>query len=184
MSLMEGESGVVLEADLGERPIETANAIEAFVSRRGMGRRSRRMPRLPRVGWPAARAAGEKEKPRTMRTVLLTAAALLLAGPAGAAETDDYLLETAGDLAALCGAPTDVSAIHMCHGFLVGVHRVLASVGHGLGEPLYCLPTDGSASRDTVARDFAAWVAATPDAAAMPPSDGLLHWVRATYPCR
>jgi hypothetical protein len=119
-----------------------------------------------------------------MRTALLTAAALLLAGTAAAVETEDYLLKTAGDLAALCGAPADVSAIHMCHGFLVGVHRVFESVGHGLGEPLYCLPADGSVSRDTIARDFAAWVAATPDAASMSPSDGLLQWVRATYPCR
>ena len=119
-----------------------------------------------------------------MRTAFLTAAALLLAGPAVAAEEEDYLLKTAGNLAALCGAPTDVSAIHMCHGFLVGVNRVFEAVGQGLGDPLYCLPTDGSASRDTIARDFAAWVAATPDAASMSPSDGLLRWVRATYPCR
>ena len=119
-----------------------------------------------------------------MRTALFTAAALLLAGPAPGADTDDYLLTTAGDLAALCGAPTDVSAIHMCHGFLVGAHRVFETVGQALGSPLYCLPADGSVSRDTVARDFAAWLATTPEAVSMSPSDGLLQWVRTTYPCR
>lgn len=119
-----------------------------------------------------------------MRTTLFMAAALLLAGPATAAEEEDYLLATAEDLAALCGAPADVSAIHMCQGFLVGAHRVFETIGHVLGDPLYCLPTDGSASRDTAARDFAAWIAQTPEAATMSSSDGLLRWARTTYPCR
>jgi hypothetical protein len=119
-----------------------------------------------------------------MRTALLISAALLVAGPAMAAEEDDYLLTTADDLAALCRSPEDVSAIHMCHGFLVGANRVFEAVGRALGDPLYCLPTDGSVSRDTAARDFAAWVGATPDAASMSSSDGLLRWARTTYPCR
>jgi hypothetical protein len=72
----------------------------------------------------------------------------------------------------------------MCHGFLVGSNRMFETVGRALGDPLFCLPTDGSVSRDTAARDFAAWVAATPDAASMSPSDGLLRWARTTYPCR
>jgi hypothetical protein len=119
-----------------------------------------------------------------MRTAFHMAAALLLAGPVAAAETEDYLLETAEDLASLCAAPADASAIHMCQGFLVGTNRVFETVGNALGDPLYCLPRDGSASRDTAARDFAAWVAATPEAATMSPTDGLLRWARATYPCR
>jgi hypothetical protein len=119
-----------------------------------------------------------------MRTALFTAAALLMAGPAAAAVEENYLLATAEDLAALCAAPEDASAIHMCQGFLVGANHVFEAVGRALGDPLYCLPTDGSASRDTAARDFAAWIAETPDAAAMPPSDGLLRWARTTYPCR
>jgi hypothetical protein len=129
------------------------------------------------------KARDEEERRRIMRTALFMATALLVAGPAMAVEEEDYLLQTAGDLAALCGAPEDVSAIHMCQGFLVGANRVFAAVGQALGDPLYCLPTDGSASRDTAARDFAAWVAATPDAASMSSSDGLLRWARTTYPC-
>lgn len=118
------------------------------------------------------------------RRLLPTAVAIMaLGGPAVAVDTDDYLLTSAEDLASLCAAPADPSAIHMCQGFMVGVHRVFDSVGRALNDPLYCLPTDGSVSRDSVARDFAAWVAATPDAASMPPADGVLKWVRTTYPC-
>lgn len=118
-----------------------------------------------------------------MKTALCISAALLLAGPAAAADEEDYLLTTAADLAALCSAPGDVSAIHMCHGFLVGANRVFETVGKALGDPLFCLPTDGSVSRATAARDFAAWLAATPDTVSMSPSDGLLQWARTTYPC-
>ena len=119
-----------------------------------------------------------------MRTALCTAAAMmLLAGPAAAADTEDYLLATTEDLASLCAAPADASAIHMCQGFMVGAHRVFETIGRSLDDPLYCLPTDGSVSRDTVARDFVAWVAATPEVASMSPSDGLLRWARTTYPC-
>ncbi len=119
-----------------------------------------------------------------MRKALFAAATLaLLAGPAAAADSEDYLLTTAGDLADLCAAPEDASAIHMCEGFLVGAHRVFDAIGDSLDDPLYCLPADGSVSRDSVARDFAAWVAATPDTAAMSAIDGLLKWARTTYPC-
>jgi Rap1a immunity proteins len=119
-----------------------------------------------------------------MRRILAAAAAFAaLAGPSIAADSEDYLLETAGDLAALCAAPADASAIHMCQGFMVGAHRVFGTIGHALGDPLYCLPTDGSVSRDTAARDFAAWATASPEVASMSPSDGLLRWARTAFPC-
>ena len=119
-----------------------------------------------------------------MRATLAAAAAVAaFGGPSIAAEPEDYLLETASDLAALCSAPADASAIHMCQGFMVGAHRVFDTIGHALGDPLYCIPTDGSVSRDTAVTDFVAWVAANPDVASMPPSDGLLRWARTAYPC-
>jgi hypothetical protein len=49
---------------------------------------------------------------------------------------------------------------------------------------VYCLPADGGVTRDTAARDFAAWVAATPDAGAMPAREGLLRWAQVTFPCQ
>ena len=88
----------------------------------------------------------------TMKQVLLPicAAIALSSSPARAVDEAAYLLKSVADLGALCGAPEDPSAIHMCEGFLVGAHRVLQAVGRGIEEPLYCLPDDGSVTRDAV----------------------------------
>ncbi len=117
---------------------------------------------------------------------LITAAALAVAAaaPASAAEDANFLLQTAADLGALCGAPAEPAAIHMCQGYLVGVHQMHQAIDQALGVKVYCIPDDGSVTRDTAARDFAAWVAATPDAGAMPARDGLLTWARTTFPCK
>lgn len=121
----------------------------------------------------------------SVRSLLLAVGAFLASEPsAGAVDRKDFLLENAGQLGALCEANTNVAAIHMCEGFFVGVHRMYVSVADALGAHLYCVPTDGSVTRDTVARDFAAWVRATPSAATMPPAEGALRWASVTYPCR
>lgn len=121
----------------------------------------------------------------SVRSLLLAVGALLVSVPAAdAVDRTDFLLENAGQLGALCEANTNLAAIHMCQGFLVGVHRVHESIAEALGAHLYCVPTDGSVTRDTVARDFAAWVKATPAAATMPPDEGAMRWASLTYPCR
>jgi len=121
----------------------------------------------------------------SVRSILLALPLLALAPlPANAVDRNDFLLENAKQLGALCGANTDIAAIHMCEGFLVGVHRTLQSVTSALGQQLYCIPADGGVTRDSVARDFSAWAAATPAAASMPPVDGALEWATHAYPCR
>jgi hypothetical protein len=121
----------------------------------------------------------------SVRSLLLAMGALLASTlSAGAVDRTDFLLENAKQLGALCEANTNAAAIHMCEGFLVGVHRVHESIGEALGTHLYCFPKDGSITRDTAARDFAAWVRATPAAATMPPAEGALQWASLTYPCR
>lgn len=116
----------------------------------------------------------------------ITAAVLfaLAAMSADAAEEADFRLETAANLARLCGAPSDPSAIHMCQGYLLGVHHMHHALDAALGVKVYCLPADGGVTRDTAARDFAAWVAANPDAGAMPAREGLLRWAQVTFPCQ
>jgi hypothetical protein len=121
----------------------------------------------------------------SVRSLLLAVGVLLVSVPsADAVDHTDFLLENAKQLGALCEANTNPAAIHMCEGFLVGVHRVHESIGEALGTHLYCFPKDGSITRDTAARDFAAWVRATPAAATMPPAEGALQWASLTYPCR
>ncbi|HTP84370.1 MAG TPA: Rap1a/Tai family immunity protein [Alphaproteobacteria bacterium] len=118
------------------------------------------------------------------RSLLAMPLLVLAAAPARAVEGSDFLLENAQELGALCGANTNVAAIHMCEGFLVGVHRTYQSVASALGERLYCLPADKGITRDDAARDFAAWVSKTPATVTMSPVDGVLEFAHLTYPCR
>lgn len=120
-----------------------------------------------------------------VKTIVFAAALALVAGsPAGAAEEINFLLKSAGDLAALCAAPAEPASIHMCQGYLVGVNHMNSAVEQALGVKVYCLPTDGSVTRDTAARDFSVWVAATPGVVSMPAREGLLQWAQTTYPCK
>lgn len=120
-----------------------------------------------------------------MKKLVIAAAVAMAAGlPAAAVEESDYLLNSAEDLAALCGAPDDAAAIHMCQGYLVGIHHMHGAIETAVGERIYCLPTDGGVTRDTAARDFSLWVNSTPAAASMPARDGLLQWAQLTFPCK
>lgn len=120
-----------------------------------------------------------------MKWIVPAAFAMLgAASTAQAADQSDFLLETTANLAALCAAVGDPVAIQMCQGYLVGVNHMHEAVGEAFGAKVYCLPDDGSVTRDTVARDFAAWVAETPTAATRPAREGLLDWARTTYPCQ
>ncbi|MGI9509361.1 MAG: Rap1a/Tai family immunity protein [Geminicoccaceae bacterium] len=103
--------------------------------------------------------------------------------PAKAEDHGAYLLKSAADLAELCGAPKDPSAIHMCQGFLVGTHRVFQAVGEGIEQQLYCVPDDGSVTRDSVARDLAAWIDSDTAVAGLTPHEAVLRWAIATHPC-
>ncbi|MGI9492941.1 MAG: hypothetical protein ACR2QF_11135 [Geminicoccaceae bacterium] len=120
-----------------------------------------------------------------MKRILLPicTAMVLSSAPAKAVDETAYLLKSAADLASLCGAPEDPSAIHMCQGFLVGSHRIFEAIGESIGEPLYCVPDDGSVTRDSVARDLAAWISSDAEIAAMVPHEAVLEWARITQPC-
>jgi hypothetical protein len=124
---------------------------------------------------------------KTLNLLKPIGAAALLAlssSVAWAADTEDFVLDSAGDLADLCSNPGEVAAIHMCQGYLAGVNHMHAAMAAAVGAGVYCIPQDGSVTRNSAARDFAAWVAATPEVASMPARDGLLEWARQTYPCK
>ncbi len=122
-------------------------------------------------------------------TRIALAAALAFGGAtAGQAATEaDFGLETAAQLGALCGARPGEGmygpAIAMCHGFLAGAHAVHAGMVRADIAPIYCVTADSGVTREGAARDFAAWVAATPAAGTQPAIDGLFAWARTAYPC-
>jgi hypothetical protein len=137
-----------------------------------------------------------REKP-TMRLVLATALAALVAAPAmaqpqqrGQAEGTDLIdhVRTVSDLARVCNPPWGgvprLEAIAYCQGFLTGAgqyHALLYPAGTR-ARPLYCVPSPGP----TIAESgiaFAAWSRANPDRANEPALDGVLRWAQATFPC-
>ncbi|MDX1422231.1 MAG: Rap1a/Tai family immunity protein [Kiloniellales bacterium] len=107
--------------------------------------------------------------------------------PAISASPDDFRIDTAADLAALCGTSAEhelyAAAIHMCEGYLIGVHQMHTAVAAALSEGVYCLPSDNAPTRDEAAAGFAAYVAENPDVADLEALDALLTWASATYPC-
>ncbi len=115
--------------------------------------------------------------------------AMLSPGAAGAAVTEtDFQLGTTADLVDLCTAtPTDsmgTAALNFCHGFAVGVYRVLEeeNAARRIGR-LFCVPADTKTSRTEAIADFVQWAKATPGVTSERPADGLTHYLETKYPC-
>lgn len=128
---------------------------------------------------------GANQKEDDVKLIPMTAAvALLCAGAAQAVEESDYLLESAQDLADLCGAPGDMSAIHMCHGFLVGVGQMHQGIVEAVGASIYCVPDDTDVTRDSFSAEFAQWIAANPEKGELVARRGLLEFATVRFPCQ
>jgi hypothetical protein len=105
-----------------------------------------------------------------------------------AADDRAFELRTAGDLARLCAAgpdtPRHAAAIHMCQGYLVGVHHLhTAAIQPSETGGFYCLP-ETPPSRNEAAAAFVAWIETTPEAGELPAVEGLMRWAASAYPCR
>lgn len=115
-------------------------------------------------------------------------AALMAASPAAAVDEGDFVIDTAGDLADLCAAapdsPLHAAAVHMCQGYLLGVHHFHTALAIELGNDIYCPPPpEQTQTRNEVTAAFVAWVAANPQVRGGEALDGLLAWAAAAYPC-
>ena len=126
---------------------------------------------------------------RMLMALGVCAALLPVAAAGGAATEDNFHLRTTGDLAALCGAePTDplmTAAVNFCHGFGVGVFRVLRAqaAARPAAPQLFCVP-DPAPSRNEAIAAFVRWARANPGAAGLPPEEGLVRFLAQQYPCR
>lgn len=125
------------------------------------------------------------------RTVLSGIFSVLLgleSAPAIGASPDNFRIDEAADLAALCGAnsedPLYASAIQMCEGYLIGVHQMHTAIAAALGGGIYCLPAENPPTRDEAAAAFVAYVATNAEITHMKALDALLTWARHAYPCR
>jgi len=116
----------------------------------------------------------------------LCAAILPSAGHAAVTE-DTFQLRTTGDLVALCSAtppdPMMTAAVNFCHGFALGVFRVLDEENAARRvNRLFCVP-DPTPSRTQILADFVQWARSTPGILDQRPADGLTSYLVKIFPC-
>ncbi len=76
------------------------------------------------------------------------------------------------------------AALNFCHGFAVGVYRVLEeeNAAKRIGR-LFCIPDGVMPSRNEAIADFVQWAKASPDVMAQRPADGITGYLMQKYPC-
>jgi hypothetical protein len=113
----------------------------------------------------------------------------LVSAPAGALEDEDFLVNSAADLATLCSVSPDnpdyAAALHMCHGYLLGVHHMHTAMEEALeGEGVYCVPETDRPSRSEAIDSFVAWTGGRAGLDGTPALEALLTWAQAEFPCQ
>ncbi|MEM7526783.1 MAG: Rap1a/Tai family immunity protein [Pseudomonadota bacterium] len=128
---------------------------------------------------------------RNLPVIAVALAALFAAphamGDAGTTDEGDYLIVDTSDLVDLCNTklqePNFASAIHMCHGYFVGVHQLhQAALTPSETGGFYCLPSPPP-TRDEAVVQFIAWAQADKDVMGLPAIEGLMRWAASDFPC-
>jgi len=125
-----------------------------------------------------------------MRATLSLAAALLIAGNAGAAELAraDFEGETVGSIVTLCTASEDTDAgkyaIGFCYGWIEGLDQfydaLLADERFDV-PPVACPASEPS--REETRDAFVRWAKADPARMNMPALEGMIRAAKETFPC-
>jgi len=101
---------------------------------------------------------------------------------------DDFLIATTANLVSLCSAvaadPLYTPARNFCEGFVVGTYRVIATeeAATRSKRKSFCIPANGP-SRDQAVAAFVQWASGRPKTLASAPSDGIVEYLIAQYPC-
>jgi hypothetical protein len=100
---------------------------------------------------------------------------------------DSFQLRTTRDLVDLCAAtppdPLSTVAINFCHGFAVGVYRVLDEEQSASREGrLFCMPASAP-SRNAAIADFVRWANDNSAMMARAPTDGIATYLAEKFPC-
>ena len=121
----------------------------------------------------------------------LSGLALCLAVSAGSAQAvvteDRFLVRNTGDLVELCSTePSEAmhtAASNFCHGFAVGVFRVLqAEDAARRVKHLFCQPNPAP-TRNEAILNFVRWAKVDVSRMAMPAADGIATFLSQQYPC-
>ena len=110
------------------------------------------------------------------------------AGSVHAAVTQDtFTLQSTGDLVDLCSAaqsdPLYTAAVNFCHGFTVGVFRVLQEEDMAKrSRHMFCLPSQMPTRNEGIA-NFIQWANADPGRSALQPADAIAAFLTQQFPC-
>jgi Rap1a immunity proteins len=125
-----------------------------------------------------------------MRAILSLAAAMLVAGNAGAAELArvDFEGETVGSIVKLCTASEDTDAgkyaIGFCYGWIEGLDQfydaLLADERFNV-QPVACPGTE--LSREESRDAFVRWAKDDPAKMKLPALEGIIRAAKETFPC-
>ena len=117
----------------------------------------------------------------------ITLGLLLALSPSAYANVteENFQLDTTRDLIALCGVrgddPNAVAAIHMCHGYVMGLVHFNIVMGRALEGSVYCI--EERPTRDQAIAMLVDWSRAHPEHDTKEAVDGVLQWASETYPC-
>jgi hypothetical protein len=119
--------------------------------------------------------------------VLLMAALMVDPVLAGDPKAENFEVKTTGDLLALCTAspedPLYSSALHFCHGYLVGAfHYYTASTSGPNATRIVCLP-ENRPSRNEIIKRFVEWTNARPEYWKELPVETEFRFLTETWPC-
>lgn len=118
-----------------------------------------------------------------MRTLLAAAVCLVAAGPpsANALDTDNYKMQTFGDVVTVCGAP-DAEAAQFCRGWLVGNGSLYMTLVKANAIPQWAC-ADPVPSLDEIRRAIVAYGSANPQMGDERAVDGFWRAASAIWPC-
>ena len=99
----------------------------------------------------------------------------------------DFTLDTTEDLVDLCSVdpqdPHAAAAIHMCHGYVLGLMHFHTVIGRALDAHVYCMDDAERPTRDQAIVLLVQWSNANPQHDSLEAVDGVLQWAVETYPC-
>ena len=131
---------------------------------------------------------GKQEKMRKLVFVTVIVALSNVFSAAHAEVTDEnFMIDDTKNLVALCSVdasdPNAVAAIHMCHGYVMGLVHFHILVGRALEGSVFCLEDAQRPTRDEAIATLVAWSRDHPEHDSKEAAEGVVQWASETYPC-
>ncbi len=119
-------------------------------------------------------------------TAIVTISIVFSAARAEVTE-EHFRIDTTKDLVALCSVdasdPNAVAAIHMCHGYVMGLVHFHIMMDRALEGRIYCMEGAKRPTRDQAIGMLVIWSRGHPEYDSLEAVDGVVQWAADTYPC-